>query len=198
MQRISQSSIERLVYFIQAGESSGPIKIGIANDPNRRIVLMQTCCPLELRLLLAVPGSERHEERLHQLLKAHRIRGEWFEPHADVLRVMAELTAGRSLADLLPSAAASVSELTDSNQVRMIRTAMLERRMTALELASATGVDVMTISHWIAIDPKRRHRMNRKGAESVAKILGMDADALRFADGAIKRRPRHKRAAAAS
>ena len=72
--------------MIQAGEG-GPIKIGKANDLPKRLAGLQTANPSELRVIGWHPGKTyRFEGRLHTELAAHRIRGEWFHPHPDVLQ----------------------------------------------------------------------------------------------------------------
>lgn len=72
------------VYFIQAGVG-GPIKVGVSVDPISRMAQMQTGMPETLRLLAFIPGTRDDERKLHDRLARHRIRGEWFHPHQDVL-----------------------------------------------------------------------------------------------------------------
>jgi len=70
------------IYFIQRGVD-GPIKIGVAADPYERLSSLQTASPEKLILLGCVRGSETG---MHQKFRKHRISGEWFKPHKDVLR----------------------------------------------------------------------------------------------------------------
>lgn len=72
------------VYFIQAGEA-GPIKIGIAAHPMRRLAALQCARDEKLQLLAHMPGDVGIEWSLHMKLAAHRINGEWFQPVAAVL-----------------------------------------------------------------------------------------------------------------
>lgn len=65
------------VYFVQQGES-GPVKIGLANDPLRRMAELQTGNPEELSLRHVVPGKRADEAKLHHRFREARIRGEWF------------------------------------------------------------------------------------------------------------------------
>ena len=65
------------VYFIQAGDG-GPIKIGFAIDPKRRLRSLQDGAADGLRLLGTKAGSKKDERLLHQKYKTERIRGEWF------------------------------------------------------------------------------------------------------------------------
>lgn len=66
------------VYFVQAGGIAGPVKIGIAADPESRLVDMQIGNHEALVLLAAVPGSAPREKDLHRRFAAGRVRGEWF------------------------------------------------------------------------------------------------------------------------
>lgn len=71
------------VYFIQA--ASGPIKIGRAADARVRCAELQTGSHEELVLLATLKGGRVVERELHRRFAEHRIRGEWFHPHADIL-----------------------------------------------------------------------------------------------------------------
>lgn len=70
------------VYFIQA--SCGSIKIGRARNVLYRLNELQCGHPQELKLL-AVALDGRRETEYHRLFAEHRTRGEWFDPHADIL-----------------------------------------------------------------------------------------------------------------
>lgn len=87
-----------MVYAIQAGES-GPIKIGRASDPAKRRTELQAGHYEVLRLIAVIdPGrsAQKTEKALHASLVEHRIRGEWFHPHPEVL----ELVAGLNIAEV--------------------------------------------------------------------------------------------------
>jgi len=77
-----------MVYFIQVG-CDGPIKIGRSISPLTRLATLQTGHSQILRLLVTTPGGDELEHALHEKLGLHRIRGEWFAPHADVLAQIA-------------------------------------------------------------------------------------------------------------
>lgn len=72
------------VYFIQAGDN-GPIKIGVATDPRRRLINMRTAHPDVLSLLAVMPGDATLESAMHRRFAGQRIRGEWFAPTAELL-----------------------------------------------------------------------------------------------------------------
>lgn len=69
-----------MVYFIQQGQS-GPIKIGVSDDPKQRLKSLQTGSPhsLHLRDAAPVPEDQRLESALHKKLEHRRLNGEWFE-----------------------------------------------------------------------------------------------------------------------
>jgi hypothetical protein len=68
---------EPFVYFIQEGPH-GPVKIGKANHPLKRMSDLQTGNPEQLHLRHVVPGDRLLEKQLHHRFREARIRGEWF------------------------------------------------------------------------------------------------------------------------
>ncbi len=73
------------VYFIQAGDDNGPVKIGYTVDIDRRLASVQCGSPVKLRLLYTEPGTRSTESALHRRFKADRLHGEWFT-YSDRLR----------------------------------------------------------------------------------------------------------------
>lgn len=79
------------VYFVQEGER-GPIKIGVARRVEFRFSDLQVGNPRPLRLLHVISGgTDAHERSLHRRFHSLRIRGEWFEPGAELLRHIKDL-----------------------------------------------------------------------------------------------------------
>jgi len=72
-----------LVYFIRSGD--GPIKIGIAQDVEKRRRSLQTAHPAPLVTLATTDGGFQKERAYHRKFAKHRLEGEWFAPHADIL-----------------------------------------------------------------------------------------------------------------
>ena len=81
------------VYFIQSGDD-GPIKVGFSYDVYRRLVALQTANPTTLRVIAWFTGTEADEHATHSRLNQHRIRGEWFTPHTDVVELARERHEG--------------------------------------------------------------------------------------------------------
>ena len=75
-----------MIYAIQCGEG-GPIKLGRAEDPVKRLRHLQTSHHERLKLLACEPADndEDAEKAVHQHLSVFRIRGEWFRPTRQVL-----------------------------------------------------------------------------------------------------------------
>ena len=78
------------VYFVTAREV-GRVKIGYAQNPQARVVSVQTHSPVPLRLERTCDGGKAEEEALHERFAAHRVRGEWFDLAPEIERHMATL-----------------------------------------------------------------------------------------------------------
>lgn len=63
------------IYFMRAGDF---VKIGHSINPRRRLQHLTMASPHELGLEACHPGTKKDERALHQLLAAHRHKGEWF------------------------------------------------------------------------------------------------------------------------
>lgn len=72
------------VYFIQSGEN-GAVKIGYAVDPERRLKLLQIGTPASLRIIRTIEGDRLTESAAHKRFAEHRITGEWFRYHQDMM-----------------------------------------------------------------------------------------------------------------
>lgn len=75
---------DKLVYLAQI--EPGPIKVGIANDPLRRLDDIQVASPYDVTILRITWGGADLERYLHHRWRKHKIRGEWFKPVEEILR----------------------------------------------------------------------------------------------------------------
>lgn len=88
------------VYFF--GIDDQIVKIGRSLRPETRLTQIRQGSGLmpaghdrkRVELLGTIPGGARVEAQLHKLLRPHRLVGEWFSQHPDVVAVMAYLLAG--------------------------------------------------------------------------------------------------------
>lgn len=77
------------LYAISNGEE---LKLGFSKNPKQRLLDLQTATTKKLSLIWQYPlgpcqaiQAQIIEKRLHELCKAHRIRGEWFHKGAENL-----------------------------------------------------------------------------------------------------------------
>ena len=74
----------RLYYFIRS-RGLGDIKIGRTNNLIRRFDHLRHAMSRGADLIACYPGDPGHEAELHADFKRHRLNGEWFAPHEDLL-----------------------------------------------------------------------------------------------------------------
>jgi len=73
------------VYLIQSGKSNNSsVKIGVAKEPEKRILELQVGNAYLLTLIGKIPANSRKhaeylESRLHKYFSRYHIRGEWFQ-----------------------------------------------------------------------------------------------------------------------
>lgn len=77
------------IYVI--GREEGPVKVGITSSPGARLSAIQTGCPFPVKLHHCVLMRDRdhallHERTFHEVYKADRLAGEWFNLDADLAR----------------------------------------------------------------------------------------------------------------
>lgn len=79
---------QQSVYFVQAGDSNGPIKIGYSSDVAKRVASLRTGNHLPITLLVEFKHANAPalEKRLHEMFAADRLEGEWFNPSPDLVR----------------------------------------------------------------------------------------------------------------
>lgn len=73
-----------LVYFIRA-RGTGDIKIGKTKNIGSRIKTLRTGASRGLELVACYAADISHEKELHVDFAPHRLNGEWFVGHRDVL-----------------------------------------------------------------------------------------------------------------
>lgn len=79
------------IYFIDM-KRPHLIKIGFSSGyPGYRLATLSTASPFDLSLRCSFVGAEADEDRLHDLLKAHHYRREWFRPHEDIEDIISEI-----------------------------------------------------------------------------------------------------------
>lgn len=81
------SNTEGFVYFIQA-EQGGPVKIGWSQEPEKRLLGIQTGHPYKLVIRRVIKAHRLLEGQLHARFVDQRLNGEWFEPVDALLEII--------------------------------------------------------------------------------------------------------------
>jgi hypothetical protein len=83
-------NLPRVVYFI--GGEDGPVKIGVANSPQRRLAEIQAANARPVHLLAVAPGGFRQEKEYHRMFADGRLHCEWFERSPELVAEIARLS----------------------------------------------------------------------------------------------------------
>jgi hypothetical protein len=86
------------VYVIARQEHDravSPIKIGISDNPDKRLSTIRVSCPFPVEYLhsfgpMTRPEALRHENGLHDAYKDNRMQGEWFDVEPDEIMDLLE------------------------------------------------------------------------------------------------------------
>lgn len=84
------------IYFV--GPNDGPIKIGFASRLALRLKDLRTMNPYPLIVHATTDGHPKVERQYHKKFAAHRLHGEWFSPHPDILAEIERLNSHPRLA----------------------------------------------------------------------------------------------------
>lgn len=80
-----------IIYFVKS-TISHEIKIGFtSSNVLKRLSTIQTSHPYKLELLAKIPGDRKFEKSLHQKFEKYRLKGEWFQPHPDIINFISSL-----------------------------------------------------------------------------------------------------------
>lgn len=166
------------VYIVQAGEG-GPVKVGFAENPHRRLSQLQAECPAPLALVALFDGSRKEESEVHAAWAQYRLRGEWFSPEA--LSMLAavglpKLTVDRKLGSPGRKMMRDSSTRAKAMQRRGICGeaqdaaldsifSILTRCGGSVRVADACGISSASVSVWTQVPP--RH------VRAVAKLAGL-------------------------
>jgi hypothetical protein len=103
-----------MIYFIH-DETSKAVKIGKANDPQKRLSMLQVGCSNKLAMLAMIPGNQSEEIKFHRQFGHLKIRGEWFRAAPELLEFVQTIEAKKlgpflELAELQPKLMALYEE----------------------------------------------------------------------------------------
>lgn len=121
------------VYFIRAG-TDGPVKIGVAIDPEARRAELQVGNHLDLTIIRVIDGGRAHEAWLHRQFIHARNGGEWFcfEPRMLTIELPALVGTIQTPAQLV-----------------------IDRFGGAKAVADALGIHIAQVYRWSTIGKRR-------------------------------------------
>lgn len=90
------------VYFIKPKGASGPVKIGLSEYPELRMMANSHWVPFPLELLLKIPGDRFLEARFHRMFLDCHSHLEWFNMTPKLQSVIESIKAGVFNFDDLP------------------------------------------------------------------------------------------------
>jgi hypothetical protein len=141
----------KTVYFIQRGED-GPIKIGSTGlDPRHRLAALQIGSAERLRLLGYLQSKETE---IHSLFSEHRLSGEWFRPHQDILEFVRTRTI-RSISDTKKQPGQLVLRITRTLYGKIVKKQQEAKKLTGFEPA-ISEVARQLIERGLEANGKRR------------------------------------------
>ena len=88
-----ERSFMQYVYVVEA-VGTGLVKIGVSDNPEKRLHSLQTSNPTDLRLLGYCMGSYAIEQALHLVLDEYRVRGEWFRNEGKCAQAVKAVSRG--------------------------------------------------------------------------------------------------------
>ncbi len=131
------------VYAIQAGDA---IKVGISDDPERRMADLQIANPVELKLLwtcgpISPSKALEWEQKVHALFQSQALHGEWFR-YSDELATLAD-------SDFFPfKRKGKATSIADKHEMELVLTPSVEallsdKRMAyrLVEVARVLGIE---------------------------------------------------------
>ena len=144
-----------MIYFIQAGQN-GPIKIGVSDNPQKRLGTLRTAHYEELELLGAIGGGEDKEKEIHLRFGQYRMTGEWFRAEGELLDFIHE----------------AVHEWSEIEQLQTLVKYWRDRARTAESLLIIQGVypDLPTDPQTIEGELVRYAIENLEGAFTIGKL----------------------------
>jgi hypothetical protein len=94
LKEIKQNGGGRYIYFIQE-EFGGNIKIGVANDPEKRLANLQSANPKRLKIVGRFEAGKLAERLRHKMFGEFRLEGEWFSPEESLTSYILDLLEGK-------------------------------------------------------------------------------------------------------
>lgn len=86
--------LAKQIYFMRPVGWTGPIKIGCSIYPEKRVREMMMWSPVELEIILEIPGNHDLERNIHSCFVDAHSHNEWFHPTPRLLGAIAAMKSG--------------------------------------------------------------------------------------------------------
>ncbi len=128
------------VYFAKPVDADGPIKIGISNEPVKRLKQLMVWSPVKLEIVAAFPGDYADEAAVQGMFAADRTHGEWF----NTLPRLADFISAIARGEPVDKASGEYQEAKSESRVASgIKSHMTQRVNKAERRAIGMGVAVI-------------------------------------------------------
>jgi hypothetical protein len=142
-----------MIYFMQVGGPTGPVKIGCTRRLKQRFLQLQVDNHEDVRIWRLFEGTFADEKAIHARLSDHRINREWYRHHSDLegdfgvveLVVSHVVDNGWLLDDLPETDCRDVAE----DYLAQCGEVLYGKRWHA-DLCRALGISTRTMERWVA------------------------------------------------
>tara|TARA_Y100000310_G_scaffold301563_1_gene338143 strand:- start:44 stop:625 length:582 start_codon:yes stop_codon:yes gene_type:complete len=155
------------VYLIQARD--GSVKIGKADDPEKRLRDLQTAHAYELSMIRVLDGGFQEEWEFQYRFRINRIRGEWFTFHPDMLTFQ---PSGSSKVAILRRHRSAVKNGEPTSAVEFVRDSIRSGALKQREVARLMGMSSSRLSRKLAQYPDDSRRFTLDDFETYVQATG--------------------------
>lgn len=153
------------IYFIQAAD--GAVKIGRANNVNRRLRNLQTAHAQELILLRTIEGGELEEWACQFEFRDLRIRGEWFQFSEQMLSFVP-----RELSKAVLLRQRHKENDNEYSLVNHVRAAIKHHPLKQKQIAQMMGLSASSLCRKLVQGPADSHRFTLDDLERYMTVTG--------------------------
>lgn len=141
-----------MIYFIQAADGVGPIKIGSSRAPFRRVASLEASRHDGLKVLGVCEGSQRYERALHARWTRYRVKGEWFSPVVEILDFIKNHCTTINSQSIPGNKRRRARGLSDHAAEKALSRALRKSPLTAAQIANKCGVSARAVEGWRAME----------------------------------------------
>jgi len=149
-----------MIYFIQSGDTTGPIKIGTTKrNIHQRVKALQVGSSAPLKLIALLKGGTTEELILHNKFSHLRINGEWFKLDDDLLEFISTVATPVSIMNVPTETidqkfkSASLNEILNEIEAMYVHYALERAKGNKTEAAHILGISLRSMRYRSDIHP---------------------------------------------